>query len=136
MQVRREVVAQALALASGDLDIIPRRSEVPDDGLRGALRRSVGTPERATNEGDGDGVRLGVLEGEEGLRRVPVDELHAEDLGLREGGRDFDGELGAREGNVVALRGLDLVRVVSIASMEAFETQSTWCWRWWERSQA
>jgi hypothetical protein len=46
--------------------------------------------QRASNDGNANGLGLVVSDGEDGLGGVPIDELHAEDLGLRERGRDFD----------------------------------------------
>jgi hypothetical protein len=85
----RERVGEGLLLAGGDADAVLLRGEVLEDlglvGLGG---------ERAADDQDLDGLGLLVVDIEDGAGRVAVDELHAEDLCLREGGGDVDVEVG------------------------------------------
>lgn len=99
LQLRREFVADALALPGRDLDAVARGGQVADDA--GAVLRGGGGevgggggPEGAADEDDGYGFGLFVGDGEDGLGGLAVDELDAEDFGGGEGGGDFDGEVG------------------------------------------
>ena len=103
VQLRREKVLHRLRLARGDGDVVPRRREVPHDPLLRAFLRAAGwRVQAAADERDADVRGFVVGEGEQGLRRLAVDELDAEDFGLREGGRDLDVEVGRRLGEVEA----------------------------------
>jgi hypothetical protein len=86
----RERVGEGLLLAGGDADAVLLRGEVLEHlglvGLGG---------ERAADDQDLDGLGLLVVDIEDGAGRVAVDELHAEDLCLREGGGDVDVEVGS-----------------------------------------
>lgn len=79
-----EIVGQALLLASWDLDIVSCCRQVANDAR--ALRIEVCSPEAAANEVDSYGFGLFVGEGKEGLCRLAIDELDAEDLSAWEGG--------------------------------------------------
>ena len=86
----RERVGKGLLLACGDADAVFLGGEVLEDlglvGLGG---------ERAADDQDLDGLGLLVVDIEDGAGGVAVDELDAEDLCLREGGGDFDIEVGS-----------------------------------------
>lgn len=56
--------------------------------------RSGEAPETTADESNTDGFRFVIGEGKQSLRGVAVYELDPEDLGLREGSGDFDGEVG------------------------------------------
>lgn len=95
LQLRREFVPDALALARRDLDAVARGGQVADDAGTAVLRENGGgSPEGAADEDDGHGVGFVVGDGEDGLGGLAVDEFDAEDFGGGEGGGDFDGEIG------------------------------------------
>ena len=62
LKVRSKIVADAFALASRNLHIVPRGGQVTND-LWALLRKGVG-PKIASNEDDADGFRLFVGKGE------------------------------------------------------------------------
>ena len=84
-----EAVADALACAGRDLDVVAGCRQVAED--LGTFGVAV-APEAAADEDDVNGLGLFVLEGEEGLGGGAIYELDAEDLGGGEGGVDFDVE--------------------------------------------
>ena len=61
LELRSKVVADALALACGNLHVVPCGSQITDI-LRTLLRKRMG-PKTAPNEGDGDGFWLFVGKG-------------------------------------------------------------------------
>jgi hypothetical protein len=79
-----EDVGQAMLLASWDLDIVSFCRQVAHDAR--ALRIEVCSPEATANEVDSYGFGLFIGEGKEGLCRLAIDELDAEDLSAWEGG--------------------------------------------------
>lgn len=85
-----EAVGQRLLLAAGNLQSIALAGEVAQD-LRLVARI---LDQRATDDVDGDGLELLVVDGQASLGRVAVDQLDAEDLSLREAGRDGDLQAG------------------------------------------
>lgn len=91
----REGVGEALALAGGDGDAVALRGQVAqDDGHLGRAGHVDGRRQRAAHDQHLHRLGLLVVHVEHRARRVPVDQLHAEDLGLREGGRDVDVQVG------------------------------------------
>ena len=82
LQLRRKVVANAVTLPTGDLNIVSRGSEITDDGR--ALAAKVSRPKIAANKDDSNGFGLFIGDGEEGLGWVAVYELDTEDLGRGE----------------------------------------------------
>lgn len=85
-----EAVADALLLASGDLDGVARGGQVTDH-----LARLVEVPQAASKEVHGDWIGLIVGERDKSLGRVTVNKLDAEDLGSRERGFSLDIEAGS-----------------------------------------
>ena len=65
-----KIVADALALARGNLHVVPRGSQVTDDLW--TLFRKCGGPKTASDKGDADGFRLFVGKREESLGRMTV----------------------------------------------------------------
>ena len=98
MEISSKTERQSLLLASRNLNIVSGMGEVADYGSRRMSARCqwLQGRERASDNRDVDWLSLVVGEIEESLCRVPVYELHTEDLGLWEGGRDGDGEVGHR----------------------------------------
>ncbi len=90
LQVRHEGIAQALLLAGRDLHVVFGRRQVLDDARR-LTTRGLDRPERAPDKGHRHGPGLAVLDRQRALRLAAVDDLDAEDLGLRE--RGFDGHV-------------------------------------------
>ena len=88
MQLRGKAVADAVALAGGDLKIVSRGRQVTHD-LRWLIREPR-RPQTPADEDHADRLWLVVGEGEERLCCVAVDEFDAEDLGGWELCRDFD----------------------------------------------
>jgi hypothetical protein len=86
----REAVRQRLLLAAGDRQSVALAGEVAQD-LR--LVASI-LDQRAADEVDGDGLGLLVGDGQTSLGRMAVDQLDAEDLRLREAGRDGHLQIG------------------------------------------
>ena len=93
VQFRCEIVADTLLFAGRDLQIVSRCRKVTNDTFRWCAR-SGEAPETTTDESNVDRFRFVIGDGEKSLRRVTVYELDTEDLRLREGCRDFDGEVG------------------------------------------
>lgn len=83
LELRSEIVADALALTSGDLHIVSCGRQITHD-LWALLRKRV-CPKTTSNEGDADGFWLLVGKGEKSLGWVTVYELDAEDLRRGEG---------------------------------------------------
>jgi len=77
VEVRCEIVANAVGLTSGNLHIISRSRKIAD-----YLRTSCESirPEIATNKVDTDSFRLVICDGEESLGRMAIDKLDTEDL--------------------------------------------------------
>lgn len=102
MEISCEAERQSLLFASRNLDVISCMSEIADNGSRGVSARSQWLQSRQCASDNGNIYRLGLVvrEIEERLCRVPVYELHAEDLRLGEGGGDGDGEIGCRWGRL------------------------------------
>jgi hypothetical protein len=71
------------------------RKVAEDDRRVRSARNANGRREGATDDQDADRRYLVVGNIEDGFRGVAIDQLHAEDLGLREGGTDVDGEGGS-----------------------------------------
>lgn len=95
VHLSREGVGQRLALASGDRNAIALGGEVAQND--GDLRRAGdidGSGEGTADNQDLDGLGLLVVNIEDGAGGVAVDELHAEDLGLRERSGDVDIDVG------------------------------------------
>lgn len=90
MHLGAEAVRDRLLLSSGDLEGVLLAGQVAQDA---GLSASI-IEEGSADNGDADGRGLLVLDGEAGLGRVAVDELDAEDLGLREAGGDGYLEVG------------------------------------------
>lgn len=88
MHVGHEAVGQALLLSCRDLDVVSRRGQVADD-----LALVIKSPEITTDKVHGDRRGLLVAERDQGLGRLAIDELDAEDLGGREGSLHRDGQL-------------------------------------------
>ena len=82
VQLGREVVGKGCLLARRDLHIVPRCCQVAHDAR--SLGIKIGCPEAAANEVDSDCFGLFVGKGEDGSRRLAIDELDAEDLGAWE----------------------------------------------------
>jgi len=83
-------------LAGGDGDAIALGGQVAQDGRDlGRAGDIDGSGERATDDQDGNGLSLLVVNVEDGTGGVAVDELDAEDLCLREGGLDVDVDVGS-----------------------------------------
>ena len=83
-----EAVGDRLLLASWNLDSVALSGEVAED-----LRRPLDGIKGTADEGNRNWARLGVGDGDDGLGWVAVDQLHAEDFGLREGCGDGDFEI-------------------------------------------
>ena len=66
-----ELVANTLALAGGNLNIVSRGCQVTD--ILGALLREGSSPKAASNKGNADGFRFVVGEGEKSLGRLTID---------------------------------------------------------------
>lgn len=85
-----EGVRDGFGLAGGDLGGVAGSGQVAqDDRLRTILNQG------AANDRDTDGLRLLVGDGEDSLSLVAIDQLDAEDLGLRERGADGDFDVGS-----------------------------------------
>jgi hypothetical protein len=87
VQLRGEVICQALVRSGRDLDVVLSGGQIADDGARGNVRQ------RSTDDPHKYGLGLEVVDEKDGLSRVPVDELDTEDFGLGEGGADLNVEL-------------------------------------------
>lgn len=98
LHVRCEGVWQALPCAGWDLRSILDSRQVPDDGSRGmnACWEILQGRKRAPNDRDGDWLGLIVRDIDDGLCRVSIDQLDAEDLCRWEDGGDRDGEVWSR----------------------------------------
>jgi hypothetical protein len=96
VQVRGERVGQAPLHAGRDLKIIASSSQVPhnESGRMSTLWQGVIRTQGTTN--DRDVHRLGLVVGEINycLRRAAIDKLDAKDLGIWEGDRDTDFQVG------------------------------------------
>lgn len=90
VHVGGQAVWQGLALASWDLDAILLGGQVADN--LGFLAREVGSPEAATDELNGNGLGLSIVDGELHIRRLAIDDLNAKDLGVEEFSVDLDVE--------------------------------------------
>ncbi len=79
LQLRCEAIANAILLSTRDFNIVSRSREITNycRSLTADFRR----PEIAPNEDDGNGLRLFIANGEQGLGWVAVDELDAKDFG-------------------------------------------------------
>jgi len=90
--VEDKLVWQLVLLAGGHLDTVPDGRQVAYD--RGVVRRILGQRlgglEDATNKGHVNGDIFVVCDLDDGFGRPPVDQLHAEDVGIREGRVDAD----------------------------------------------
>lgn len=114
-----EGVGQALVLAGRDGDAIALGGQVAqDDGDLGRTGDVDGCGQRATDQQDCDGLGLLVVDIEDGAGWVTVDELHAEDLGLREGGGDVDLDVGS----------LLLGRIVDLILGDLFDLEEREIW--------
>jgi hypothetical protein len=90
VQVGAEGVGHRLLRAGGDLDRVLLGSQVADN-----LSLAIDlVSQRAANKADANWQGLAVADGEASLGSMAVDELDAEDLGLRERDRDLDIEVG------------------------------------------
>jgi hypothetical protein len=90
VHVGGEGVRDGLLGASWDLDGVLLRSEVADDTrLSGLLQRK-----RSADDGDTDGERLIVGDGQTSFGGMAIDELNAKDLILGEGDGDLDIQIG------------------------------------------
>lgn len=89
-----EAVGQSLLLASWDRDVVACGSQIADN-LR--WNRSAwntdGGHERAANKEEVDRAGLMVGNGQNGLSRVSVDELHTKHFGVWERCGDLDGDV-------------------------------------------
>lgn len=96
LHIQRKGVREALGLASLNGEVVLHGSEVADDALVGGSSRGelLGDGEDAGQEGELDGTIFFVGNFDEGLCRAAVDEAHAEDVGVGEGGFEVGGELG------------------------------------------
>lgn len=81
-----EAVGGSLLLASRDQKVVLAEGQVAD---------SLGADEGTTNEAKVDRGSLMVGDGQNGVGRVAIDKLHAEDFRVREGNRDGDVQLGS-----------------------------------------
>lgn len=88
LHVLRERVRDLLGLASRNLEVVLGGGQVAQDALvgRGVGGKLLGGVKSTGEEGEGEGGGLAVGDGDEGLGRVAVDELDAEDVGVWEGG--------------------------------------------------
>ena len=89
MHFGSEAVANALLLASRNLDAITGGSQVADH-----LAILLKIPEATAKEIHSDRVRLVVSKGDQRLGWVTVDELHTKDLGGRERRLGLDSQIG------------------------------------------
>ena len=90
MHFSREAVAQALLLASGDLNAVSGGGQVANN----LAPLIIKIPQSATNEVHRNRRGLVVGNGDQGLSWVAIDKLDAEDLRGREGRFGRHGELG------------------------------------------
>ena len=103
VDIQRKRVRELLLLAGLDLDVVRHGREVAHDALvAGRVGGQVlGGGEGPGHEDDLDGVRLVVVDLDEGVDGAAVDELDAEDVGVGEGGLDVgveDGGVGWGDG--------------------------------------
>jgi hypothetical protein len=90
-----KAVRDRLLLASWDQKLVLADSQVADDcGRVGSARDTRGGQKRATNVAKMDGSGLLVDNREDGIGRVAIDQLDAKHLGIREGNRNLDFQLG------------------------------------------
>lgn len=90
MHLGGEGVRDGFGLAGGDLGGVAGSSQVAQD-----VRLRTILDQRASDDGDADGLRLLIGDGEHRLSLMAIDELDAEDLGLRERSADGDLEVGS-----------------------------------------
>lgn len=90
MHLGAERVCDRLRLAGGNLNLVPRGGQVAEDD---SLVANI-LEKRSANDGNANGFGFLILDVEDSLRGVAVDELHAENLGLREFGLDLDVQVG------------------------------------------
>lgn len=85
-----EAVRDGLLLAGRNVERVALGGEILQDArfIAGVLEQ------RAADDGDADGLGLFIGDGQARLGGVAIDELHAEDLGLRKAGRHGDLEVG------------------------------------------
>ncbi len=96
MEIGGERVRKSLLLASRDLNIVTSSGDIADNGSTGVYARCqwLQRGQRAPDESYLDGFSLIVREIQNGLCRVPIDELDAEDLSIGEGCGDRDCKVG------------------------------------------
>lgn len=103
LHVKGEGVGEALGLASLDGVVVLHDRQVANDALvgGGSLGESLGGGQDAGEDGDLDGRIFLVGDFDEGFGRPAVDEAHAEDVGVREGGLDDGSEIRRLGGSTV-----------------------------------
>jgi len=108
--VEDELEGQLVLLAGGDRDVVPDGSQVAEDGggCGGVLGQRLGGLEHATDEGDVNWRLLVVGDLDQGLGDTAIDNLDAEDVGIREGRLDVGLELGLLDGHRGDGLGVDL----------------------------
>lgn len=96
MKIRGKGKRKSLFLSRRNLNIISRTGDIPDNQRAWVSARCqwLETRQCASDDCDLYWFFLTVGEIEECLCRVAIDQLYAEDLGLREGGGDCDVEIG------------------------------------------
>ena len=96
VEIGCEAEWQCLLLASRNLNVISRMSQVADNGggRVSARRQWLESGQCASDDCDVDGLGLIVREIEQCLCRVPIYKLHTKDLGLWKRGRDGDSKIG------------------------------------------
>ena len=92
MQLGSKAILYRFRLTCRNCDVVPCSRKVPHNPLLSfETRLCVKT---APHKRDANVVGLVVGKGEQGLRRLAVDELDTEDFGLGKGGRDLNLEVG------------------------------------------
>jgi hypothetical protein len=119
VQLRGEVVRQALVRPGGNLDVVLGRCQVADRRARGNVQQ------RSTDYPHKHRLRLEVVDGEDGLGCVPVHELDAKDLSLGKGCADLDVELWlswrAAEFSIDDFLSLDVMSVRSSSNLSPID---------------
>jgi hypothetical protein len=95
MEIGGERVRKALLPASRDLDIVAGTGDIADNGSAGMnpRRQWLQRGQRAPDHSYLDGFRLIVRELQEGLCRVPIDQLDTKHLCVRERSSGRNGEV-------------------------------------------
>lgn len=106
MQLRSEAVWDRLRLARRNLQTNSCCGQVAHNLRRvGSTGNSNRRDKRAADDGDSDRLRLLVGDLEDCARGMAIDQLDAEDLGLREGGADVDVQLGRLDVGIICCGG-------------------------------